>query len=292
MCVPPLCEPATRCFGCLSLKCGTILALILNALYGLGVVMLHALLLSENHKQVNGFVATPNGLPVGTTRDHWLMQFIDLDLSWGHRLMGFDDFKCLISGLGYGLLIIVATIFALNSLCKADSARPVALAYFVVFAHFELVMYFAVNLAKYPQLCKLRREYYPSLEATCDVLRFAFVERCVFGLFLGSMVLWIVGSFAYLTARNIDPDTLDDSDEEGGFPGYSPQYVLPPIVQNYSHPMPGQGLQPPSIQLPSFNSAMPTTLPSMSDARSFTQATTVSAGNSGTSQPMSLLKLG
>jgi len=282
MCIPPVCEPATRCFGCCSLRFGAIVIILLDACYGLGMVFLHAVLLGEHHEQFKGIVTSSNGaMPLSITRDHWLIQFIDLDLSWGHRLVGFDDFKCLLAGLFYGMIIIIVTVFTLSSICRRDANKPWVSRWFVVFAHLELIAYVAVNMAKYPQLCKLRREYYPSLEATCDVLRFAFVERAAFGLVLGSMVLWIVGSFAYLTARGIDAEALNyDSDEEVG----PPTYVLPPIVQNYSHPATQSVTVLPPVTMPGVLAS--------GEARSFTHAAPIYAGSSTNAGGISLLSVG
>jgi len=264
------------------------LALLLDFWYGILNVVLHAILIREDHAQTNGVVTSGSRGFSGysISRNHWLVQFVDLDLSWGHRLMGFSDFPCLIAGLIYGIVVIVVVAFTINSLCGRTEGTAWVARWFVVFAHFQLVAYLAVNLAKYPQLCKLRREFYPSLEATCDVLRFAFVERCAFGLFLASMVLWIVGSFAYLTARGLDPDNLSDDDEEAGMR----QYVLPPIVQNHSLPTMQTFPMPiSSAPLPSFNTGAPVHLPYAGDARGFVSNTTpISRGYSGATQPIKM----
>ncbi|OLQ07127.1 hypothetical protein AK812_SmicGene9481 [Symbiodinium microadriaticum] len=50
MCFPPICHPATHVLGCFGLRQGAGGVLVLNALYGLALVIVHALLLGEIDK--------------------------------------------------------------------------------------------------------------------------------------------------------------------------------------------------------------------------------------------------
>lgn len=198
--------------------------LVLDAAYGLVLVVLHAILLGELPKEEDGW----NEDSYAEKKKHWLQEFVDLDMSWGHRLLGFDDKTCLVSGLLYGLLVVATTVFTLNLLFLSGPGRQgwggqmslFTLRWYVVFMHVQMVLYIGVTIAKFPKLCKLREEYFVALESNCDVLRFIFAERFVYGLICGSLCIWIFGSFAYLKgAHGPQSDYLsDDSDGANGAP--------------------------------------------------------------------------
>lgn len=54
MCTPPFCEPARRCLGCISLRKAAVMIVLVDAMYGLMLVVVHALLLGERHKFTSG----------------------------------------------------------------------------------------------------------------------------------------------------------------------------------------------------------------------------------------------
>lgn len=176
------------------------MVLVLDAAYGLALVVLHATLLGKIH---GDSLASKESREV----DHWFVQLVDLDLSWGHRLMGFDDFACLLSGLLYGVAVITCTTCALGSVTQGahgsvsvdgSRAEPSLPRWFLVFAHVQLIIYIGQAVAKFPLLCELRRDYFPMLESNCDVLRFAYGERVIVGIAVASLGLWVLGSFSYL----------------------------------------------------------------------------------------------
>eukprot|EP00930_Biecheleria_cincta_P004922 TRINITY_DN10584_c0_g1_i1.p1 TRINITY_DN10584_c0_g1~~TRINITY_DN10584_c0_g1_i1.p1 ORF type:complete len:443 (+),score=62.40 TRINITY_DN10584_c0_g1_i1:86-1330(+) len=121
MCFPPYCHPATHVLGCFGLRQGAIGVLVMNAAYGLCLVVVHALLMGEFNKvEVGG----PEGGPAAVAGEGekvakgendfgseaserrlahndgvgWLIQIMDLDIGWGHELMGFDDYSNMLAG--------------------------------------------------------------------------------------------------------------------------------------------------------------------------------------------------
>jgi len=162
----------------------------MNVVYGLGLVVLHAELLGT-----------------GDRKPHWFVQLADLDFSWGHGLLGFDDFPCLVCGLIYGVAVLLGSSFALHEIFDKDR-RPQL--WFIVFGHVELFLFGAIALAKSPWLCKLRLIRYPDLEAHCDVLRFTFLWRQFINVLVASFALWVVTSFS-----RVD---MVDGDVYGGIP--------------------------------------------------------------------------
>lgn len=225
MCLPPFCSPAQRCLGCGSLRRGATIALFLNALYGLIMIVLHAYLLDEDVE-----VTTPGkpkltdfGQATNRVRGkfNWFLQVVDMDLSWGHNLMGFKDDQCLLAGLLYGVAVLASCTLALSSVVGrqddqqrllevgggpggwgrgrgAEIYRPWLPRWFVVFAHSQLIAYVFQVMTKFNKLCELRHDYFPSLEASCPVLRFQYAQRAFLGVAVSMLGLYVLGSFAYL----------------------------------------------------------------------------------------------
>lgn len=233
MCVPPFCRPARRCLGCIPLRYGATAVLVVDAAYGLAMVVVHALLLGEMGEQVNsgqGLVHAPNA-------DNWFLQILDLDIAWAHRLLGFEDYGCLLCGLIYGILIICLCVFTLNAVIGGANTSRMASRWFVAFMHIELILYGGLTLAKFPKICDLRRDYLPLLEAGCEVLRYTYFERALIRICIGSVCLWVFGSYAYLAGKGeefVDNHRIkvdDESDDEHMGP-YA--YQRPRGIQ-YSH---------------------------------------------------------
>eukprot|EP00746_Dinoflagellata_sp_MGD_P000254 gnl/MRDRNA2_/MRDRNA2_100452_c0_seq1.p1 gnl/MRDRNA2_/MRDRNA2_100452_c0~~gnl/MRDRNA2_/MRDRNA2_100452_c0_seq1.p1 ORF type:complete len:518 (+),score=40.52 gnl/MRDRNA2_/MRDRNA2_100452_c0_seq1:79-1632(+) len=124
---------------------------------------------------------------------HWLIQFADLDLSWGHFLFGYSDGVCLLAGLLYGLVVTSCTACTLD--VGARGCVPRVPAWFLPFTRLQLIVYLFQCALKYQHVCDLRQQFFPALETTCDSLRFSFVQRVVMGLFLAALGLWILESF-------------------------------------------------------------------------------------------------
>jgi len=192
------------------------MVLIANTIYGAVLIVLHAILLGEAPL----FKKAKN---VPKKEQHWFLQFMDLDLSWGHRLLGFREEGGLVAGLLYGLTVVGVSAFALNLLFVSGHAGhsgvavpKLTLKWYVVFMHVQLVLYLAVSLAKFALLCKLREEHFPALENNCSMLRYLFAERFCYGLVGSSLCLWIFGSFAYLKGAHGNDEDFDSDDSELG----------------------------------------------------------------------------
>eukprot|EP00746_Dinoflagellata_sp_MGD_P007709 gnl/MRDRNA2_/MRDRNA2_115318_c0_seq1.p1 gnl/MRDRNA2_/MRDRNA2_115318_c0~~gnl/MRDRNA2_/MRDRNA2_115318_c0_seq1.p1 ORF type:complete len:311 (-),score=40.36 gnl/MRDRNA2_/MRDRNA2_115318_c0_seq1:123-1055(-) len=230
MCLPLFCSPAQGGFCCGSLRRGATVVLFLNVLYGLVMVMLHAYLLSEEiHPAAQGKskmkdIDQASGHERGEF--NWFLQVVDMDLSWGHRLLGFKDDECLLAGLLYGVAVLASCTLALSSVLNreddqqrlleigggpggwgrgrgAEIYRPWLPRWFIVFAHSQLIAYIFQVMTKFTQLCELRHDYFPSLEANCQVLRFQYAQRAFLGVAASTLGLYILGSFAYLGQEEV-----------------------------------------------------------------------------------------
>jgi hypothetical protein len=203
-------------------------------MYGLVMVMLHAYLLSEDIDSAKHGTSKKRG------EFNWFLQVLDMDLSWGHRLMGFKDDECLLAGLLYGVAVLASCTLALSSVWNRDDDqhrlleigggpggwgrgrgaeiyRPWLPRWFIVFAHSQLIAYIFQVMTKSAVLCDMRHAYFPSLEANCSVLRFQYSQRAFLGAAISTLGLYILGSFAYLgqeeVGRSVGP-RLGFIDEE------------------------------------------------------------------------------
>jgi len=203
MCVPPFCAPARRLLGCISLRHGAVAVVSADVAYGLAMVVVHALLLGEQGIAV----ANGNGgedyqrRPHTPGADNWFLQLLDLDIAWAHRLLGFEDYWCVLAGLIYGIIIICLCVFTLQAVVHGGPKSIHVARWFVAFMHVELILYGGLVLVKFPKLCDLRRDFLPLLSSACAVLRYTYFERAVIRLFLGSLALWIFGSYAHVAAK-------------------------------------------------------------------------------------------
>eukprot|EP00747_Dinoflagellata_sp_TGD_P087134 gnl/TRDRNA2_/TRDRNA2_163540_c1_seq1.p1 gnl/TRDRNA2_/TRDRNA2_163540_c1~~gnl/TRDRNA2_/TRDRNA2_163540_c1_seq1.p1 ORF type:complete len:343 (-),score=28.44 gnl/TRDRNA2_/TRDRNA2_163540_c1_seq1:282-1310(-) len=227
MCTPPFCSPARRCLGCISLRYGAVLALVCNAAYGLAMVVVHALLLGEMNPPgeagqlyypgtAEGEGNAPPSEMIGGEggggkyiAEGWMLQILDLDIAWAHELIGFQDYGCLICGLIYGIFVICFTVFTLHSVFHVAYVRqrhvPTLMhmdvgRWFVAFLHLEMILYIALVLCKLPVLCRLQQVYLPSLDSSCEALRFTYLERALVRIVGGSLVTWTFSSYAYLAS--------------------------------------------------------------------------------------------
>lgn len=244
MCLPPFCSPAQGCFGCGSLRRGATVVLVLNGLYGLVMIMLHAYLLSEENDSKTPGQKEYGQAPVRALGEfNWFLQVVDMDLSWGHRLMGFKDDQCLLAGLLYGVAVSASCTLALSSVVGreddqsrllevgggpggwgrgrgAEIYRPWLPKWFIVFAHSQLITYIFQVMTKFTELCDLRHDYFPSLEANCSVLSFQYAQRAFLGAAASTLGLYILGSFAYLgqaeEGRSVGPRLAVIDEERPG----------------------------------------------------------------------------
>ncbi|CAE7278833.1 unnamed protein product [Symbiodinium natans] len=228
MCFPPICHPATHVLGCFGLRQGAGGVLVLNALYGLCLVIVHALLLGEIDKEqgaqgaadrhvVNPGMQPRQGLPqlpppVKNEGVGWLIQLLDLDIGWGHRLLGFDDQSDLIAGLVYGIIIICICAYTFQQINAPRVGGecvnlPTVSRWFVAFMNLELLLYLGLVAIKLPLLCKLQAEFMPNLGMECEVQRFMFLQRVLFLTVAASMCIWVFSSYAFsLTFGNVTMD--------------------------------------------------------------------------------------
>lgn len=219
---------------------------MLNALYGLALVIVHALLLGEIDKgdvgHGHGAAMHPQGLPtlpssVKNEGVGWLVQLLDLDIGWGHRLLGFDDQSDLIAGLVYGVVIICICAYTFQQINAPRVGGecvnlPTVSRWFVAFMNLELLLYLGLVAIKLPLLCKLQAEFMPNLGMECEVQRFMFLQRSLFLTVAASLGIWVFSSYAFsLTFGNVAmdqpefADQLDLRDAEftgQKLPGYGP----------------------------------------------------------------------
>lgn len=294
MCFPPICHPATHVLGCFGLRQGASGVLVLNALYGLCLVIVHALLLGEVDKEPvpprHGSLRGMRGMPEGMERGHmegtmphegpaivpdngvgWLVQLLDLDIGWGHRLFGFDDQSDLIAGLIYGVFIIVVcayTFHQINSVRMGGECLNLATAsrWFVAFMNLELLLYVGLVLVKLPILCKMQAEFMPNLTMECQVQRFMFLQRVVCNLVAASLGIWVFSSYSFsLTFGNVSMDQPEFADQlemrDAAFTGKMPDLGPAPLGsmgrQSFAPPpyQTRQSLAPPPSAPRSLNAA-------------------------------------
>jgi len=260
MCFPPFCHPAQHVLGCFGLRQGAGGVLVINAFYGLALVVVHALLLGEVGKddaggEVGG-QATPAAAPaqeayggrrMAEERNEgvgWLVQIIDLDIGWGHRLMGFDDETNLVAGLIYGIVIICVCAYMFHSVQTGGGGLglPTTCRWFVAFMNLELLIYVGVVLVKLPELCKMQAKYMPNLNMECSVQRFMFLQRMAVYITGASLCVWVFASFAFsLTFGNAAMDRPEFQHELDYRDAVNTGKAPP-----QSHHGPPTGLAPPS----------------------------------------------
>eukprot|EP00927_Polykrikos_kofoidii_P057383 TRINITY_DN51503_c0_g1_i1.p1 TRINITY_DN51503_c0_g1~~TRINITY_DN51503_c0_g1_i1.p1 ORF type:complete len:348 (+),score=31.38 TRINITY_DN51503_c0_g1_i1:95-1138(+) len=225
MCFPPFCQPARRFLGCLSLRFGAVFALVMNAAYGLVLVVIHALLLGKQEDIVTTTrapgVPVP-AVPAGATPKEglhdnvWFLQLLDLDLSFGHKLLGNNDFTCLLFGLIYGIIILVACGYMVQQVQHGGPHVAVSSRWFVAFMNLEIVIYIGLVLCKFPIVCFLDENFLTRLEMDCDLQRFLYVQRVVVYLVVAGICCWTFSSLAYFLAFGVDainrPDFADHLD--------------------------------------------------------------------------------
>lgn len=232
MCTPPFCEPVTHCFGCVSLKTGATAILVLDAFYGLVLVIVHALLLGEVGELEMLVVATTTAGSQGAGYSgdsssspalrggassssasfltNWYLQMLDLDIALAHNLLGFSDYWCLLAGLTYGILVLLICAYTLHAVIHGGPATHAATRWFVAFAHFQLAAYCALALVKVGKVCSDQAKFLPMLAMSCQVLRYQYLEQCAVRLVLGSLCCWVFASYAYLLSHGGIPEAPKD----------------------------------------------------------------------------------
>eukprot|EP00929_Paragymnodinium_shiwhaense_P105932 TRINITY_DN7097_c0_g1_i5.p1 TRINITY_DN7097_c0_g1~~TRINITY_DN7097_c0_g1_i5.p1 ORF type:complete len:332 (+),score=41.47 TRINITY_DN7097_c0_g1_i5:168-1163(+) len=216
MCFPPFCEPARRFMGCFSLRIGASVVLFLNFLYGFALVVTHANQLGTEAKVDLDTDPTPQGRRLGAPpppakpaapagpATSWFMQILDLDIGFGHQLLGEDDYFCLVLGLLYGLCILLLSGCMFQQVHSKSPNLPMFSRWFVALMNFEIVMYIGLVLAKSQSVCTMTIKFFPLLKMNCDVLKFLYMKDAVILLTLGGFCTWIFSSLAYFLAFGFD----------------------------------------------------------------------------------------
>lgn len=261
MCFPPFCAPATHFLGCFSLRIGAGVVLVLNAGYGLSLIVVHALLLGED-KDIASAAATttptalgaapsPTTTPVAEEVDSgWHLQLMDLDISWGHELLRFDDYSCLLCGLIYGVIIVVLSGLMFHATMSHASYLAVAARWFVAFMHLEMIMFVGLMMAKLSKVCSIQEVYMPKLEMNCDVLQFLYLERCAVMLVAAGVCSWVFASMTYLLTFGNQPVDRADFAQHLDMPSRDALHDAEMASRDALVP---RGLQPgegPSIRMP------------------------------------------
>lgn len=166
----------------------------------------------------------------------WLLQLADLDIGWGHKLLGFSDYTCLFFGLLYGIVIVVATGYMFYTVLHGGISLPITARWFVAFMNLEIVLYLLVVLCKMPKLCSIQNGFLPRLEMDCDLLRFLYLQRVALYTLLASVCCWVFSSLAYFLAFGFQ--VIDH-------PGYADQ------LEDHSNAMLSQGPQTSNSVAPS-----------------------------------------
>jgi len=184
----------------------------------------------------------------------WLIQIMDLDIGWGHGLMGFDDYTNMLAGLLYGIVVIVTCAYMLHSIQTGGGSLglPTITRWFVAFMNLELMLYIGVVLVKLPLLCKMQVEYMPNLNMECPVQRFMYLQRTLFLIVIASLCIWVFSSYSFTLTFGVHGPTSMDRPEfqdhidirdshitgkpppgYGGPPGGAPGSMPPPSLGGY-----------------------------------------------------------
>lgn len=213
------------------------MVLVANGLYGLLLIVVHSLLLGDmpdTSSDANGGMGgqdqqaqqqqmsnQPNASGALDASHHWFLALLDLDVSWGHKLLGFDDFSCLLGGLLYGITIIILSMYMFHAVLTGGSYLPVTSRWFVAFMNFEIVLYLGLALAKGPKLCKIQVEFLPNIAMECELLRYLYYQRVLISTVIAGFCCWVFSSFTYLLHHSgfqaMDlPQYADHLDIQGG----------------------------------------------------------------------------
>lgn len=190
------------------------MVLCFNGMYGLSMVVVHALLLGDMpevgeipyhtdppSRSGNRYLSDASPDALGEDIHHeWLLQLMDLDIGWSHELLGFDDESCLIGGLIYGVIVTLSCGYMFHAVLTGGSYLPMTSRWFVAFFNLEIVLFVGLALAKLPKLCKIQDKFLPRLEMNCNVLRFLYLQRVAIMTLVAGFGCWVFSSLAYFLA--------------------------------------------------------------------------------------------
>jgi hypothetical protein len=126
-----------------------------------------------------------------------MLELQDLELAWGHELLGTTDSTCLSAGLLYGIVVILLSIGMLYMVATGHALTSKYAHWFVAIFHIEIILFVLVFIAKMPKLCQAQKLYWPKLAMECEVLMFTHFERSLVLIAIGSLCTWIFSSFAF-----------------------------------------------------------------------------------------------
>jgi len=177
---------------CLPLRPGCGLIIVVDALYGLAVLVVHAILLATMHDRADW---VPEGFD-------WLLQQADLDLGTFHhtQMSGYSEFVLLLLGLFYGVVVTASSLFAFRAVLVPGASF--FLQSYLMIGWFQLVVFAISSLGKGSRLCKIRERCFPDLEADCDAMYWLYYQRVWFGVFLALFMLWTLGSYVATLASS------------------------------------------------------------------------------------------
>jgi len=179
-----------------------------DAFYGIVLVVLHAVLLGE---VVEPSPSTSGGQQVMP----WWLQIADLDLGFGHKLLGISDHSNMVSGLVYGIVVTVFCSYMLLAMSDIHSpSLPAKTRWFTAFAHLQILLFVAITLVKLPKLCHpIQKEYLTHLDMECNVLWSVYVQSVVSIVILLSLGTWIFASFSFTLTYGSGADAAVDRPE-------------------------------------------------------------------------------
>lgn len=127
------------------------------------------------------------------------VQLLDLDIGWGHSLLGFQDKSNMTSGLIYGIVIILSCLYMLSLVMgqTSSNARPTVMRWFVGFMHVQLILYIFLVIVKMSSLCDIQPDYLPHLDMDCPLLRASYAQRVSVLLAFALVGTWIFASFTW-----------------------------------------------------------------------------------------------
>jgi hypothetical protein len=218
MCIPPFVQPAHHALGCLRLKAGAKIVLLLDMLYGGIMLLVHFLLLEGaqvqqsaaqaleqqedrrlRHRHLRESHATDVELGLLTHRG-WFLKLMALDFGWSHRLLDFNNVTNFQAGLFFGIITIVVCSVTLAAILQKWPNLPKVLRYCVVFMHLQIVLFVLVALLKLQKMCTIQAEYHPSFgpDSECYTFKIMWFQRVLIVLAVGTMGTWIFSSFAFV----------------------------------------------------------------------------------------------
>jgi len=277
LCAPPLCQPASHFLGCFSLRTGAAVVLAGDASYGLSMVVLHSLLLGEVKEPASEKIresqaaadrrlqagvgmpaasasAVATGGAVAGQETPWYLQFLDLDIGFGHQLLGLSDQMNIVSGLLYGIVVTGVSLYVLQAVVSGSAKLPSISRMFTSFAHLQILLYVFISLIKLPKLCKpIQKEYLPHLYMECTILWFIYIQRVIIGVVVASFATWVFASFSfvltfghgahtaidrpdYTSSLDLNPRGDQQGGHDDGYPAKPPMGGGPPGTGGYGPP--------------------------------------------------------